>query len=204
MTENAGPPPAPTGPWTSAQQVTDVASLRALAHPLRAALLASLRMHGPATASELGRRHSETSGATSYHLRQLARFGFVEEDPEQPSRRERRWRATHPATVWDTTDFLDDPAGREAADWIARRMINVHARAAERWISERPHAPRPWVEASTSNDYLLQLTPVALARLTAGISELMRQAEAESAGAGDAGRVAAFIDMFPASDVDFS
>lgn len=194
----------PSGPWTSAQQVTDVASLRALAHPLRAALLASLRMHGPATASELGRRHTETSGATSYHLRQLARFGFVEEDSEQRSRRERRWRATHPATVWQTTDFLDDPAGREAADWIARRMINVHARAVERWIVERPHAARAWVEASTSNDYLLRLTPDALVRLTAGFSDLMRQAEAESADTAEAERVAVFLDTFPASDLDFS
>ena len=64
----------------SSYQLTDPAALRALAHPLRGKLLAALRIDGPATASMLARRYGESSGATSYHLRQLARYGFVEDD----------------------------------------------------------------------------------------------------------------------------
>ena len=60
--------------------LTDPAALRALAHPLRGKLLAALRIDGPATASMLARRYGESSGATSYHLRQLARYGFIEDD----------------------------------------------------------------------------------------------------------------------------
>jgi predicted ArsR family transcriptional regulator len=43
-------------------------------------ILGSLREFGPATASALADRLGESSGATSYHLRQLASFGFVEEE----------------------------------------------------------------------------------------------------------------------------
>lgn len=57
--------------------------LRALAHPLRVQLLGLLRLDGPATASRLAARVGESSGATSYHLRQLAAYGFVEDEPGQ-------------------------------------------------------------------------------------------------------------------------
>src|SRR4051812_14770407 len=65
-------------PLEPAIQVTDVRALRALAHPLRNRLLGLLRLDGPATASRLARVVGESSGATSYHLRQLAAYGFVE------------------------------------------------------------------------------------------------------------------------------
>src|SRR5690625_6990694 len=86
------------------KQIEDLDTLRAFVHPLRIRLLGALRLHGAATASELARRLGESSGATSYHLRQLERFGFVADDDQQPSRRERRWRAVHELTSWETRD----------------------------------------------------------------------------------------------------
>src|SRR3712207_7836256 len=59
----------------------------------RSALLGLLRSEGPSTASKLGQRLGESSGSTSYHLRQLAALGFVEEVPGQGTARERWWRA---------------------------------------------------------------------------------------------------------------
>src|SRR4051794_33088457 len=91
----------------------DAASLKALAHPLRLRLLRALRAHGPATSSGLGRRLGESSGATSYHLRQLARHGFVEEDTARGNGRDRWWRSVHRMTTWEVTDFDDDPAAVE-------------------------------------------------------------------------------------------
>jgi DNA-binding transcriptional ArsR family regulator len=71
---------------------TDLGAMRALSHPLRLELLDRLRTDGPATASLLAERIGESSGATSYHLRQLARYGFVEEDVRDAKGRERWWR----------------------------------------------------------------------------------------------------------------
>src|SRR4051794_28433298 len=67
-------------------------ALRGLAHPLRARILALLREHGASTATRVAGRLGESSGATSYHLRRLAAYGFVEEVPGRGAGRERWWR----------------------------------------------------------------------------------------------------------------
>src|SRR5260370_18706802 len=70
----------------------EVRAIRALAHPLRLKLLDLLRFEGPSTATLLARHSGESSGATSYHLRLLARYGYVEEAP-RTGHPERWWRS---------------------------------------------------------------------------------------------------------------
>src|SRR6478609_4808175 len=76
---------------SSSPHVVGPPALKGLAHPLRLKLLAELNARGSATASQLGTALGESSGSTSYHLRQLHRHGFVEEDVEQGTGRERVW-----------------------------------------------------------------------------------------------------------------
>ena len=90
-------------------ELSDPAALRGLAHPVRLRLVALLRREGPLTASEAGRRLGESSGSTSYHLRQLERFGLVEEAGERRGR-QRPWRATALYTSWPSV-----PEGEELA-----------------------------------------------------------------------------------------
>jgi DNA-binding transcriptional ArsR family regulator len=75
------------------REISDLDELRTLAHPLRQRILQHLGEHGPATSSTLGRALGESSGATSYHLRMLARHGFIDEVPERAQGRERWWRS---------------------------------------------------------------------------------------------------------------
>ncbi|REE97744.1 ArsR/SmtB family transcription factor [Thermomonospora umbrina] len=75
------------------REITDLDALKALAHPRRQAMLRHLELHGPATSSTLARALGLNSGATSYHLRELAQHGFVAEMPERARGRERWWRA---------------------------------------------------------------------------------------------------------------
>lgn len=105
-------------------QVTDPQALKAIAHPLRLRLLGSLRMDGPQTASELGRRFDESSGSTSYHLRVLAKHGFITEDADQPNARDKRWRARHAYTKWNDADF-DDPVGSAAAQVMRDHQLDM-------------------------------------------------------------------------------
>ncbi|MEV6073281.1 helix-turn-helix domain-containing protein [Nocardia sp. NPDC052001] len=72
--------------------ITDIAVLRLLAHPLRRRIEEQLRK-GPVNATSLAQALGESTGLTSYHLRQLAKHGFVEEVPELASGKERWWRA---------------------------------------------------------------------------------------------------------------
>ncbi|MGC0421249.1 helix-turn-helix domain-containing protein [Embleya sp. AB8] len=81
-----------TTPQPERQEITDLDALRLLAHPLRYRIARALR-DGPATSTTLGRALGLSSGLASYHLRQLAQHGFIEEAPELAKGRERWWRA---------------------------------------------------------------------------------------------------------------
>jgi len=160
----------------STRYVEDTASLRAIAHPLRLELLGRLRMLGPATASALGRDLGESSGLTSYHLRQLERFGFIEPAPEQPSRREKVWRAAHESTsfrLWEGAG----PAEKAAVDTIIAVQIEHLLAGVRRRQREASAWPTAWLDAHASSDMQVRLTPQALRRLGEQISELVWEAE---------------------------
>ncbi|MEV4245798.1 helix-turn-helix domain-containing protein [Streptosporangium canum] len=70
----------------------DPARLKALTHPMRRLMLRHLKVHGPATSTTLGEVLGAKTGTTSYHLRLLEKYGFVEEIPERSTGRERWWR----------------------------------------------------------------------------------------------------------------
>ena len=137
----------------------DSQSLKALAHPLRMRLLGLLRVEGPATASQLAARIGESSGATSYHLRQLARHGFVEDDPERGNARDRWWKASHRITSWRSTDFLDEPEAADADAVLQWEALRVQVRRLEQWVGDRDAYSREWLEASDNSDYTVRLRP---------------------------------------------
>src|SRR5580692_9457860 len=75
----------PDSPGSEAQQhremrtITDARTMRALAHPVRIAIIEALGFRGPMTATEVGEQIDESPTTCSFHLRQLAKYGFVEE-----------------------------------------------------------------------------------------------------------------------------
>src|ERR1051326_238870 len=75
-------------------EISDPKSIRALAHPLRLDLLQVLGSGGPATAAHCGRVLGASQASCSFHLRQLAKYGFVEDAGPGRDRRERQWRVT--------------------------------------------------------------------------------------------------------------
>ncbi|MBF9132645.1 helix-turn-helix transcriptional regulator [Plantactinospora sp. S1510] len=136
-----------------------------MAHPLRLRLLVELRAHGPATATGLAQALHTNSGATSYHLRQLADVGLVVEEPDRGTGRQRWWRAEHQLSSWSASDFDDDPDARAAADWLYRYAFRIHADQAERWITNQHDYPVEWRDAVGLSDFLLRLTPQQLRQL---------------------------------------
>ena len=138
----------------------DARSLRGLAHPLRMELLNALRRRGPATASMLAERLGESSGATSYHLRQLAEYGFIADAPEHGKGRERWWKAVDQGLTFDTAEF--DGAGPEVrgmAEIYLHEIAATHAREMSGWLSTRDHWSAEWTRGSDMSDMTLQLTP---------------------------------------------
>ncbi|MGW6705009.1 ArsR/SmtB family transcription factor [Streptomyces sp. NPDC054956] len=138
----------------------DAQSLRGLAHPLRIRLLGVLRHDGPATASQLAERLGESSGATSYHLRQLAAHGFVEDAPERGKGRERWWRAAHDGTAFDESLlFNGDPATRGAAEVFLAEILKIHTQELGNWLGQAQSWSLDWRRSSDLSDFTLQLTP---------------------------------------------
>ncbi|MFB7214599.1 winged helix-turn-helix domain-containing protein [Streptomyces sp. NPDC056255] len=154
----------------------DARTLRGLAHPLRLRLLAALREFGPATASGLADRLGESSGATSYHLRQLAAYGFVEDDPERGKGRERWWRAAHRGTVFDSGRFLShpDPEVRGAVDVVLHEIATAHSQELSTWIGTMREWPEEWREEGWDiSDFQVRLTPDLAEELIGKIHELI-------------------------------
>ncbi|MEV0153627.1 winged helix-turn-helix domain-containing protein [Micromonospora sp. NPDC050686] len=140
----------------------DATSLRGLAHPLRVRMLNLLREQGPATATLLAVRLGQSTGATSYHLRQLAQYGFVEEDPGRAAGRERWWRAAHRNTV------LEGDVGQAApveTETYLRAVAAAYAERVDRWLGELPALPPAWRETFTLSNWRLRLTTTEAAEL---------------------------------------
>ncbi|MFD5892488.1 winged helix-turn-helix domain-containing protein [Streptomyces sp. NPDC060366] len=129
-------------------------------HEVRTALLDLLAEVGTVTATEAASRLGHSSGLCSFHLRQLARHGYVEEAPHNGGRA-RPWRLTrHNPAVGEPAEerFGDLARGLEDESW-------------QRWLTQRDEAPSEWRhdEAFSAVAYL---TPEEMSR----VAEVVRRA----------------------------
>lgn len=178
------------GPKRGQEVRLDPRNLKGLAHPLRVRILGSLREEGPATASMLAERLGESSGATSYHLRQLADFGFIEEDPDRGSRRERWWRAAQRSTWFDEKSLVRDPESRVLGAEYLRAIADGAAARTLAWIDSLPAAPDDWASVGMISDYGLRMRPDELRELADDIEKLVaRYRVFESGTEAEAGEV---------------
>ncbi|WP_328555281.1 MULTISPECIES: ArsR/SmtB family transcription factor [unclassified Streptomyces] len=178
MTEQPPLPPEapqpPLPPEPGQHRRLDARSLRGLAHPLRMELLSSLRRKGPATASMLAERLGESSGATSYHLRQLAAHGFVEDAPERGKGRERWWQAVHQGLDFGEDLFVDpDPAVRGAVDTFLHEVATTHARELSTWLGTRDDWSEKWARSHDMSDFTMRLTPAQSQELIKKMHDLL-------------------------------
>lgn len=189
------PDPTPTG----SVDVRDPRALRALAHPLRGTLLGLLRLEGPSTATRLGQRLGESSGATSYHLRQLAAYGFVEEVVGEGTGRERWWRALHRSTRWDTRDFLGEPAGREVVEELSYHQLTQQSRVLAAHAEQRETLDDEWRAAVSLNDWALPLSAARARALAEELNDVLRRWRDEHEEP-DQPLVHVLLDLFPLTD----
>ncbi|GAB2866249.1 ArsR/SmtB family transcription factor [Nocardioides pacificus] len=154
----------------------DATALKALSHPVRLRILGLLRSDGPATATTLAARLGMNSGATSYHLRQLAQHGFVVDDAERGNGRDRWWKAAHQST---RTNPPAAPEEREAHDAFAQAVAVVHTEMLQRAVEERPLVPAAWQGASTLSDWSVRLTPARAQALLEALVAVVEDVEEE-------------------------
>jgi DNA-binding transcriptional ArsR family regulator len=158
----------------------DARGLKALAHPLRVRMLGTLRNDGPATATQLAQRLGESTGTTSWHLRQLADNGFIEEDPDRGTRRDRWWRARDRASQLSVRDFADQP---ELMSTIGVYLLSVleldFARAAD-FLAGVDGWPPDWRDAVTFSDFSVRTDAAGLTRLNEELFEVLARHQARA------------------------
>jgi predicted ArsR family transcriptional regulator len=93
--------------------------MRALTHPVRLALLEALNLEGQLTATQAGELIGEPPNTCSFHFRQLAKYGFVEEAGPAPGR-SRPWRLT--ASRMHYSDLHEDADTAAAARELDRML----------------------------------------------------------------------------------
>lgn len=127
----------------------DLESLKALAHPLRVKIFDTLSTYGCFTASGLAERLGESSGATSYHLRQLEKHGFVREVEDKGVGRERWWERTPGRVSLSTSGAENTSAGREASQLVMREWASTRERHLSEFLERGYDELAPeWGEAS--------------------------------------------------------
>jgi DNA-binding transcriptional ArsR family regulator len=184
----------------SARIVPAAESLRALAHPVRLRILGLLRSEGRATATSLAVRLGLNTGATSYHLRQLARHGFIEDDVDGThggSRRERWWRAAHRSTEFGGVGSEQDDAARDAVGAFLQAVAVVQAEQVQHAVEERQLLPARWREVSTLADWEVRLTPARARVLLAALETFVDQIEEEPEGSEGSLPIVVQLAMFP-------
>jgi len=153
----------------SVNKLTDPKALRALAHPVRLALVGQLRAHGQLTATQAADLLGESSASCSFHLRQLAKYGLVEEAGGGQGR-ERPWRATAMFTSWP--EVADDPKVEAAVGMLRGVITERYLEGLARWYDAMPDEQPEWQEAADFGDTMLYVTAEELADLTRRTREI--------------------------------
>jgi helix-turn-helix protein len=152
-------------------RLTDARALRAYAHPVRMKLVGLLRTEGPLTATRAGELLGESSGTCSFHLRQLAKYGLVEEAGGGTGR-EKPWRATATSTDWDA---LGDgsPEAAAATGLLASVIAEQYFEQLARWLEASPQEPEEWRQAAMLGDRILYVTPAELEEIGDRVGEVL-------------------------------
>jgi DNA-binding transcriptional ArsR family regulator len=182
-------------------RTVDVASLKGLAHPLRIQILETISRYGPQTAGTLADRLGESTGATSYHLRQLAKHEFVREVEGRGTKRERWWDRPKEMLTIVTRELADNPTTREAAQLVSREFEHNRAAALadfveHGWLEDEPE----WSEAAALDTTNIRLTATQLAEFAHSVEKFIAQSveRLRAAGVQDGARpVQIHFNAFP-------
>lgn len=156
--------------------LTDPTAMRALAHPARLAILNRLQAEGACTATEVAEVIGITPSAASYHLRMLAKYGFVEDAPARGDGRgdgrERLWRSSS-GGISVSPDPDDGPDVRSAKEFLIKAFREQAADEASRALEGLERESREWREAAMFNRAILLVDAEELRMLNERIDELL-------------------------------
>lgn len=165
------------------QAVHDPKMLRAIAHPVRNRILTELNATGPMRAADLARELDLPANQMSFHLRQLAKYGLVEEDPEAArDKRDRVWRPTSADGVSINLSELEKEPGGKAASAVFRQ----HAASWGRLVVDAAYSDdRDPGILRTVNESAVRLTREEAAEMAGELDEVVTRWTEKTRGTDD-------------------
>ncbi|AXA95772.1 ArsR family transcriptional regulator [Microbacterium laevaniformans] len=170
------PDDAPDGSVTgrAEERRLDAGALRALAHPLRIEIFDILNQYGPQTASSLAAMTGESSGATSYHLRALAKHDLIREISDRGTGRERWWERPRGGISFTNPEAMKTPAGKAATQLVMSEFLTRRHQQLMRYVTESLASPDGLDEANAMvATSTLRLTPAQTEALITEMHELV-------------------------------
>ena len=152
-------------------KMTDVRMLRGIAHPMRNRILEEMSAGGPMRAADVADRLGIPANQASFHLRQLAKYGLVEDAPELArDGRDRVWRVTFESGLSVNLDDLAVQDGGKAAVTVFRKQWTADAHAA----IDRADRPERQQDAMVAvSTHAVRLTKEEARALAKEISDLV-------------------------------
>ena len=146
--------------------------LRAIAHPTRNRVLHEISAAGSLRAADIARRMDIPANQASFHLRQLAKYGLVEEDPEAArDRRDRVWRLVDPDGIrFRTEDVLGQPGGRAAYSVFRRNAVEWGRHLVERALTYEGGG-----SGKSVSEWSLRLTAAEAEQLTGELEQVVER-----------------------------
>jgi DNA-binding transcriptional ArsR family regulator len=155
-------------------ELDDPRAMRALAHPVRLAILSRLQRHGPSTASRLSPDVGATPSVASWHLRHLASFGLVRDADVQADGRERWWEAAGRGIRFVAPDDAGDAEGNAAYRALTEQMFLAADHLPRTWLAEvEPTLPARWRKLGGLANARVVVTAGELAAVERAIEEVL-------------------------------
>jgi hypothetical protein len=160
-----------TGPG-DVSELTDPRAMRAITHPVRLALLEALGLEGQLTATTAAEVIGESPTTCSFHFRQLAKYGFVEQAARGPGRT-RSWRLT--VVGMRFTDVHENPEATLVARALDRALRQRSIECLERFYESRASYPRRWQQVTGASEFMLHVSPEELRALDEEITGILQR-----------------------------
>jgi DNA-binding transcriptional ArsR family regulator len=152
-------------------EITEPTTMRALAHPVRLAILTRLQRHGPATATRLSSEVGASPSVTSWHLRHLAKFGLVKDWDGGKDARERWWESTARGF---RVEFPKGDEGQAAYRMLSTQMFEDNLGQVQRWFANvEPHLAPEWRSQAGASNTNIEITIQELAEIEHAIEKLL-------------------------------
>jgi predicted ArsR family transcriptional regulator len=152
------------------RELRDPQAMRALTHPVRLELLRVLELEGQLTATRAGELIGEPPNTCSFHFRQLAKYGFVEEAGPGPGR-SRPWRLVTAGMHF--THLHEDPDTAIAARELESMLMDRYLTRLAAFYAIRSALPQEWQEVTGGSQATLHLTPAELRQVDQEVTAII-------------------------------